>query len=121
MVRDDGPGDLAPDALAVHRLGERVAVVNGSLSVDATPGWGTTVTACLPLTAPRTPAVGHPLDALNPRELEVLEQLSMGLRNRQIAERLNISENTVKFHVANILGKLEVASRGEAAALVRAS
>ncbi|MEH0554004.1 response regulator transcription factor [Streptomyces sp. B21-101] len=40
-----------------------------------------------------------------------------GRRNRHIAEELHISENTVKFHVTNILDKLGVASRGEAAAL----
>ncbi|MGP3919268.1 response regulator transcription factor [Nonomuraea sp. 10N515B] len=58
-----------------------------------------------------------PLDALNPREREVLQQLALGRRNRQIAEHLHISEHTVKFHVANILEKLEVGSRTEAAAV----
>ncbi|WP_345409919.1 response regulator transcription factor [Nonomuraea salmonea] len=38
--------------------------------------------------------------------------MALGHRNRAIAARLNISENTVKFHVANILGKLGVSSRG---------
>jgi DNA-binding CsgD family transcriptional regulator len=116
-VRDDGPGDLAPDALAVHRLSDRVAALNGSLSLTATPGWGTTVTAALPLAAPGLRVTTDPLAALNPRELEVLDELRHGLRNRQIAERLNISEHTVKFHVANILGKLDVGTRGEAAAI----
>ncbi|NUR89040.1 MAG: response regulator transcription factor, partial [Nonomuraea sp.] len=48
-----------------------------------------------------------------------LDQLARGSRNRAIAERLGISENTVKFHVANIFGKLGVSSRGEAAAVAR--
>ncbi len=61
----------------------------------------------------------HPLDMLGPRELDVLEQLARGRRNRQIAEDLMISENTVKFHVANVLSKLGVHSRGEAAAMAR--
>jgi DNA-binding NarL/FixJ family response regulator len=51
------------------------------------------------------------------RELEVLGQLARGRRNRDIARELHISESTVKFHVANILEKLGVGSRGEAAAL----
>lgn len=43
--------------------------------------------------------------------------LARGRRNRDIARELHISESTVKFHVANILEKLGVGSRGEAAAL----
>ncbi|MBE1461462.1 LuxR C-terminal-related transcriptional regulator [Kibdelosporangium phytohabitans] len=117
-VRDDGPGTLARDALAVHRLTDRITSLNGTLEVDAVPGWGTAVTAFLPLAAPDVPDT-HPLTALNPRELDVLQELTRGHRNRQIAEHLHISEHTVKFHVANILNKLDVSSRGEAAALAR--
>ncbi|WP_302893164.1 response regulator transcription factor [Actinomadura luzonensis] len=51
----------------------------------------------------------------------MLERLARGLRNRQIAEDLLISEHTVKFHVANILAKLGVGTRTEAAALAHAS
>jgi DNA-binding CsgD family transcriptional regulator len=114
--RDDGPGTMSPDALHVHRLHDRLAELGGTLDVDATPDWGTTITAVLPVVPPA--AVGA-LDVLNPREQDVLEQVALGHRNRVIAERLNISENTVKFHVANILRKLEVSTRGEAAALAR--
>jgi DNA-binding CsgD family transcriptional regulator len=117
-VRDDGPGTLAADALAVHRLAERLAQLGGTLAVDAVPGWGTTVSASLPLVAPEV-RDAHPLTRLNRRELDVLEQLTHGHRNRQIAEHLHISEHTVKFHVANILDKLGVRSRGEAAATAR--
>ncbi|WP_220448708.1 helix-turn-helix domain-containing protein [Nonomuraea mesophila] len=42
-----------------------------------------------------------------------------GVPRTVIAERLSIGENTVKFHVANVLGKLGVTTRGEAAALAR--
>ncbi|WP_051116372.1 LuxR C-terminal-related transcriptional regulator [Amycolatopsis nigrescens] len=117
-VRDDGPGRLVADALTVHRLGERLGALEGTLAVDAVENWGTTVTATLPLAAPELPDAG-PLNGLNPRELEVLTELTRGHRNRQIAEELHISEHTVKFHVANILGKLDVGSRGEAAAIAR--
>ena len=53
-------------------------------------------------------------EPLTPRELEVLQLLSQGLPNKRIAQRLAISEHTVKFHVNAILGKLGVQSRGEA-------
>jgi DNA-binding NarL/FixJ family response regulator len=51
------------------------------------------------------------VEALTPREMEVLELLSDGLPNKAIAERLHISDQTVKFHVASIIGKLGAANR----------
>ncbi|WTX00718.1 response regulator transcription factor [Streptomycetaceae bacterium NBC_01309] len=54
---------------------------------------------------------------LTPREREVLLRLAQGYSNRRIAEDLFISVKTASVHVSNILGKLEVANRGEAAAL----
>jgi len=54
------------------------------------------------------------VEALTPRELEVLELLADGLPNRQIALRLGMSPETVKFHVAQISGKLGVSNRTEA-------
>jgi DNA-binding NarL/FixJ family response regulator len=62
------------------------------------------------LRAPR-PAV----DALTGREREVLELISSGASNRQIARRLNISERTARTHVSNILTKLHLVSRTQAA------
>ena len=53
-------------------------------------------------------------EPLTPRELQVLALLAEGLANKAIAERLAISDQTVKFHVAAILGKLGVANRTEA-------
>ena len=53
-------------------------------------------------------------EPLTPREIEVLEQLAEGLSNKAIAERLGISDQTVKFHVASIYGKLGAANRTDA-------
>jgi DNA-binding NarL/FixJ family response regulator len=56
------------------------------------------------------------LEPLTPRELQVLRYLADGLSNKEIAARLSLSDHTVKFHVASILGKLGAASRAEAVA-----
>jgi DNA-binding NarL/FixJ family response regulator len=52
-----------------------------------------------------------PLEHLTPRELEVLEALAQGLGNKSIAKQLEISQSTVKFHIAQIYAKLNVSSR----------
>jgi DNA-binding NarL/FixJ family response regulator len=51
---------------------------------------------------------------LTPRELQVLQEMSKGLANKEIADVLKITEHTVKDHLKNILGKLRVADRTEA-------
>jgi DNA-binding NarL/FixJ family response regulator len=57
---------------------------------------------------------GDLLDPLTPREVEVLELLAEGLANKAIADRLGISDQTVKFHVASIYSKLGAANRTDA-------
>jgi two-component system, NarL family, response regulator YdfI len=60
-------------------------------------------------------AVSPPLvEALTPREIEVLGMMVEGWGNKEISMRLGISEHTVKFHVASIMGKLNASSRTEA-------
>lgn len=59
------------------------------------------------------------LEPLTPREEDVLALLADGLTNRAIARQLAISENTVKFHVQSLLGKLDAQSRTDA--VVRAT
>ena len=55
------------------------------------------------------------VEPLTPRELDVLELLAQGLPNKAIAARLRISDQTVKFHVATICGKLGASNRTDAA------
>jgi DNA-binding CsgD family transcriptional regulator len=55
-----------------------------------------------------------PDEPLTPREHDVLELVAEGLSNKAIGARLGISDQTVKFHVASICGKLGVANRTEA-------
>ncbi|MBX3064247.1 MAG: response regulator transcription factor [Anaerolineae bacterium] len=60
-----------------------------------------------------------PVDDLTPREQEVLQLMAEGLPNKIIAQRLSISEHTVKFHINAILSKLNAQSRTDA--VVRAT
>ena len=60
--------------------------------------------------APEDDRIDEPL---TPREIDVLELLTEGLPNKAIAERLGISDQTVKFHIASILGKLGATNRTE--------
>ncbi|HUE88001.1 MAG TPA: response regulator transcription factor [Vicinamibacterales bacterium] len=53
-------------------------------------------------------------EALTPREVQVLELVAEGLPNKTIADRLKISDQTVKFHIASISGKLGAANRTDA-------
>jgi two-component system NarL family response regulator len=66
---------------------------------------------------PQRTGEGEP--TLTRRELEVLRELASGLSNQEIAERLFISENTVKYHVHSILEKLNLSDRRDAAIYAR--
>jgi ATP/maltotriose-dependent transcriptional regulator MalT len=69
---------------------------------------------------PRPIPVPHTGETLTPREVEVLKQITQGVSNRIIAERLVIAESTVKTHIYHIFAKLDVSTRTEAAARARA-
>jgi two-component system, NarL family, response regulator YdfI len=56
-------------------------------------------------------------EELTTRELEVLAMLAEGLANREIADRLGVSDHTIKFHISSILDKLGAATRTEAVTL----
>jgi len=68
----------------------------------------------LPATVGSSAPVDELLEPLTRREREVLQMLAAGLANKEIAARLAISDHTVKFHVASILGKLGASTRTEA-------
>lgn len=59
-----------------------------------------------------------PLDALSPREREIVDLIARGDSNKQIARELGIAETTVKIHVQHLLRKLNLDSRVQAAVLV---
>ena len=58
---------------------------------------------------------------ITPRELEILEAMAAGLSNREIAERLFVSENTVKTHAARLFDKLSARRRTQAVQLAKES
>ena len=73
----------------------------------------------MPCSSPRRPArrstrTGRWSEPLTPREIEVLELVAEGLSNKAIAGRLGISDQTVKFHLTSISGKLGAANRTDA-------
>jgi DNA-binding CsgD family transcriptional regulator len=68
------------------------------------------------LAAVRTPGLDETLavESLTPREIEVLELVAEGLPNKAVAARLGISDQTVKFHLTSLSGKLGAANRTDA-------
>ena len=119
-VRDDGPGDGSLGHEALDELRQRVAAVNGEMTLAVTEGWGSELSVVMPLDPPHSHGDDPLIARLGPRELEILELMTQGLRNRAIAARLGISENTVKFHASKVFRKLGVGSRSEATALIAA-
>ena len=131
-VADDGDGFQPPEPLGalvaeekwgLAEMVEQVAEVGGQLEISSVLGVGTQLRAHLPLVPPEQQesapvrAHGPLIEPLTPREQEVLAGVAAGLTNKQIAARLGISDRTVQFHLGNVLGKLGVASRTEAAVL----
>lgn len=72
-------------------------------------------------TLARTPPATDPVASLTPRETRLLELIERGMSNKEIANTLDIELSTVKNHVHNILEKLRVRRRGQAAALMHRS
>lgn len=104
-IRAALPGDISPDQLVATLQ----AAASGLFVLH--PSHASEVLPAGPVPARATDELA---ESLTRRELEVLQMLAAGLSNKEIAARLNISEHTVKFHVASILGKLGASSRTEA-------
>ncbi len=107
-IRAALPGDISPEQLvaALQAVASGLLVLHPSLANEG-----------LPAGPAAAPSLDELAEALTRRELEVLQMLAAGLSNKEIAARLNISEHTVKFHVASILGKLGASSRTKAVSL----
>ena len=95
-----------PDGLEV--LGEARTLADARNLIHAADAW-------LVAATPHDDLDSGQSEPLTARELEVLELLAQGLANKSIALRLGISDQTVKFHVASICGKLGAANRTDAA------
>ena len=108
--------ELATTLVALGRTDEadREAVVAAKLLLDL--GAATEAQRAQRLVAASSSIGESPLPGITRREQDVLRLLTEGLTNRQIADRLVISEHTVHRHVANILRKLDLPSRTAAAA-----
>ena len=98
---------LPPDAGAAEILAAIQAAAAGMAAID--PG---DLESLIAATTPHPAA--EPATPLTARELEVLRMLAEGAANKNIAWKLGISEHTVKFHVAQILAKLNAGTRTEA-------
>ena len=107
-VRAILPGDLSPDQI----IAGLQAAAAGLVVFHSAE-----VAAMFPAAEAESGSLAELIEPLTPRESEVLQMLASGLANKEIATRLAISEHTVKFHVASILGKLGAASRTEAVTL----
>lgn len=104
-------GVLLRDSKTDQLIAALPAVAQGLVVIDP---------ALSPVVLPSgEPAPEAPSEALTPRELEVLQLMAEGLANKAIAQKLGISDHTVKFHVNAIMSKLNAQSRTEA--VVRAT
>jgi DNA-binding NarL/FixJ family response regulator len=104
---------VLPSGLAADQLAAALhAVASGLVVLHPTE-----VQAAFPLAAPASQPLAELAEPLTRREREVLQMLTGGLANKEIAARLQISDHTAKFHVAAILGKLGATTRTEAVAL----
>jgi len=102
-------GYVLKGAGATELIGVIRSVHAGQVYVAPALAWG----LLREMSKPRT----SPLDELTAREREVLELVASGLGNQEIGDRLGLAEKTIKHYMTNILGKLQVRSRVEAALL----
>ncbi len=99
LLKDSDPEDLIS---MIHQ------VARGELSLHPSIARKVIHELNKPPEAPLTPS------PLTEREMEVLQMVSQGMENKEIAYKLNVREATVRAHVSNILGKLHLANRVQA-------
>ena len=99
------------------QMGDAVDVVGEYPTLAAARAGAPNVDAVMLAHEPAENALTADAEGLTARETQVLELLAEGLSNKGIGTRLDISDQTVKFHVASICGKLGAANRTEAVRL----
>jgi NarL family two-component system response regulator LiaR len=99
LLKDSDPEDLVRMIHQVYR---------GELSIPPTIARKVIQELNRPIQEPLTPS------PLTEREVEILQMLAQGIENKEIARRLVVREATVRTHVSNILGKLQLANRVQA-------
>ncbi len=108
LLKDIQPRDLV-QAIRETYLGK------AQLHPDVAQRLMAAVSGNVPIKEPKSISLPKELEGLTEREREVLELIARGLTNREIAEKMVISEKTVKTHVSNLLDKLELEDRTRAA------
>ena len=101
LLKDISPGDLSKAIVAIY-YGQSILhpKVMAQIASNMLP--------------PSNAAIDI-LNTLSEREIEVLRLLTHGLQNDEIADKLSVSENTVRTHISNILAKLALRDRTQAA------
>ena len=120
---------LVTDERRQHGVQRAIAAACDGICLDSRVGEGTLLAAVHSILAggtyrdrrlgqqPDSSGIPRPLTPLSSRELEVLERLQQGLSNRQIANELYVSADTIKSHVRSLLQKLAARDRGHAAVI----
>ena len=116
-VRDDGGTAVTADNDTLRPIVERVAALDGTMDVETTPGWGTTLRIEIPLDPPSAALTVEGAEELTDREKQVLRLVATGISNQRIGDQLGITANTVKYHVANLLRKYGARTRAELASI----
>ena len=112
VIFPSGTEGLMPPESQFEHLAQQIEQLQGRFEIES-DGEITEVLIQFPQSVPGLER-SAPGSELSEREQEVLELLARGFRDRNVAEQLYISERTVKFHVKNILAKLQVRTRVQA-------
>lgn len=111
VIREGAKGFLRKDVSLAQLVGAIEALAAGGSFLQ--PAMTESLMRGLHSAPPQSPAPA-PMEALTPRETEVLRLMAAACTNREIAEALGTAEGTVKIHVSNILGKLGARDRTQA-------